>query len=73
MSFEISTTMIVFAAVFFFAGVGWGQWWEARKIRLENENSVKGRLFVSVPTSPDDAAAVMKLLADLMKKVRDDR
>lgn len=73
MELGIGATMFLFAAIFFFAGVGWGQWWNERKIRLEQGELVKGRMNVSMPVKPEDAAATMKLLASLVEEAEKNR
>jgi hypothetical protein len=64
----IATTMVLYAAIFFLCGWGWGQWWNERQIRKEQRELVKGRMTVSMPVKPEDAAATMKLLAALVEE-----
>ncbi|MBL8474435.1 MAG: hypothetical protein JNM98_21785 [Rhodocyclaceae bacterium] len=73
MELGVGATMVLYAAIFFLAGVGWGQWWTERQIRLANEAAVKGRMQVNMPVNPEDAAATMKLLATLVEKAEADR
>lgn len=61
--------VIVLLAFVFVAGWGWGQWWAERTIRAEQTKMVGGRLSVSMPMKPDDAAATMGLLKDLIEQV----
>jgi len=65
--------MVLYAAIFFLAGVGWGQWLSERQIRLANEAALKGRMEVNMPMNSEDAAATMKLLAALVEKAEADR
>lgn len=58
--------MVFYAAVFFFCGWGWGQWWCERQIRAEQGKLMKGRITVSMPMEPEDAASTMRLLAALV-------
>lgn len=60
---------LVLIAVFL-AGFGWGQWYSEHKIRAERESIERGRLTVSMPLNPDDAAATMGLLKELVEKVK---
>lgn len=73
MSIGIGLTMALFASIFFIAGMGWGQWWNERSIRLEQGQLMKGRMNVSMPVKAEDAAATMKLLADLVEQAEAER
>jgi hypothetical protein len=68
MGLGIGMTMVLYAAIFFLAGVGWGQWWTERQIRQANAESGKGRLQVNMPANPEDAAATLELLSVLVKE-----
>lgn len=68
-----AATMVLYAAIFFLAGWGWGQWWNERAIRKEQGELVKGRMNVSMPVKPEDAAATMKLLAALVEEAESQR
>jgi hypothetical protein len=63
------TGVVVLLAFVFVAGWGWGQWWAERAIRAERAAQDKGRISVSMPMKPEDAAATMGLLKDLMQRV----
>lgn len=69
----VATTMVLYAAIFFVCGWGWGQWWNERQIRAEQGKLVKGRMNVSMPVKPEDAAATMKLLAALIEQAEAER
>lgn len=69
----IAATMVLYAAIFFACGWGWGQWWNERQIRAEQGELVKGRMTVSMPIKPEDAAATMKLLASLIEQAEAER
>lgn len=62
------TGVVVLMAFIFVAGWGWGQWWAERTIRSERATMDKGRMTVAMPMKPDDAAATMRLLADLIEQ-----
>lgn len=64
MDLGVGTTMVLYAAIFFMAGVGWGQWWAERQLR----NETKGRMQVTMPVNPEDAATTMRLLATLVEE-----
>ena len=68
MDIGILETMILYAAIFFFAGVGWGQWWTERQIRQDNAENGKHRMQVSMPVNPEDAALTLELLSVLVKE-----
>lgn len=68
MNAEIGLTMVLYAAIFFIAGVGWGQWWTERQIRHDNTENGKYRMQVSMPVNPEDAAMTMELLSVLVKE-----
>lgn len=69
MDLSVGTTMILYAAIFFGAGVGWGQWWAERQLRQET----KGRVQVTMPVNPEDAAATLEMLSLMVKKAEMDR
>lgn len=69
----IATTMVLYGAIFFLAGWGWGQWWNERALRKEQGELVKGRMNVSMPVNPEDAAETMKLLAALVEEAERNR
>lgn len=60
-------------AVVFVGGFGWGQWWAERRIRAEQAVLVKDRVTVSMPMDPEDAAATLGLLEQLVLKVQRER
>lgn len=66
-------SLLTVAAFFFLAGVGWGQWWAERQIRRAAAAQAKGRLQVAMPVNPQDAAAILALLAENFKKVEAER
>ncbi len=68
MDLGIGATMILYAAIFFLAGVGWGQWWTERQIRQDNAENGKHRMQVSMPVNPEDAALTLELLSVLVKE-----
>lgn len=68
MNTGIGLTMALYAAIFFMAGVGWGQWWTERQIRRDNTENGKHRMQVSMPVNPEDAAMTMELLSVLVKE-----
>jgi len=59
----------VIVLIIFFAGWGWGQWLTERSIRIEKTAVDRGRLTVSMPMKPEDAAATMGLLKNLIEQV----
>ena len=61
-------SLILFIAMVFIAGWGWGQWVSERRIRITNANLFKGRVSVSMPMDADNNVAMMGLLQDLMAK-----
>jgi hypothetical protein len=69
MTLDIAVTMVLYAVIFFFAGIGWGQWWNERQIRKEQKELVKGRVTVSMPLKPEVAAATMKSLVAFIEEV----
>lgn len=66
-------SLLTVAAFFFLAGVGWGQWWAERQIRRSAAAQAKGCLRVAMPADPQDAAAILALLAEICKKVEAER
>ena len=73
MDLSIGATMLLYAAVFFFCGWGWGQWWAERQVRQERRALEAGRLTVSLPADPKDAAVTLELLSELVKKAERQR
>lgn len=73
MDLGVATTMVLYAAIFFACGWGWGQWWNERQIRAEQRELANGRMNVSMPVKPEDAAATMKMLAALIEQVEAER
>ena len=73
MDLGVVVAMAAYAATFFFAGAGWGQWWNERQIRAEQRELSNGRMNVSMPVKPEDAAATMKMLAELIEQAESDR
>ncbi|MGK0657626.1 MULTISPECIES: hypothetical protein [unclassified Methylococcus] len=65
--------MNLLVVIVFVAGFGWGQWWAERQIRIERASLEIGRLSVSMPMNPDDAAATFGLLKTLMEQVERER
>lgn len=68
---QISLGLLI--AVVFMAGWGWGQWYAERAVRAERAALEKGRVSVSMPMNPDDAAATMGLLKELIEQVERDK
>ena len=66
---SIGATMVLYAAVFFACGWGWGQWWAERTAREARDDLERGRLTVSMPIEPGRAAGMLELLAKLMRQV----
>lgn len=66
---RIGATMIAYAAIFFAAGCGWGQWWAERVVRKERRDLEAGRIVISMPANPKDAAATLELLSSLVRDV----
>lgn len=67
------TGIVVLLTFVFVAGWGWGQWWAERTIRAERASHDKGRISLSMPMKPEDAAATMGLLKSLMEQVEQDK
>ena len=67
----IATSMVIYAALFFVAGWGWGQWWAERCARRDKASMERGRLNVSMPVNPDNASETLRVLSVLMKQVDD--
>lgn len=67
------TGVVVLLAIVFVAGWGWGQWWAERTIRAERAAQDNGRISVSMPMKPDDAAATMGLLKNLIDQVEQEK
>lgn len=64
--------VVLLLAFVFVAGWGWGQWWAERTIRAERVAQDRGRISVSMPMKPADAAATMGLLKSLIEQVERD-
>ena len=73
LTMDIAATMALYAALFFGAGWGWGQWWAERCSRQEKRGLEAGRILVSMPARPDDAAASLRMLADLVSRAEAQR
>lgn len=73
MATGIGVTLVLYAAIFFCAGVGWGRWWTERQIRQDAAATQKGRMQVTMPVTPEDAAAILHLLASLVEQAETDR
>ena len=69
MDMSIGTTMVLYAAVFFACGWGWGQWWAERTSREARAELERGRVTVSMPIEPGRAAGMLELLSKLLKQV----
>jgi hypothetical protein len=69
MTKEIVMSLVIYAALFFVAGWGWGQWWAERCARRDKAAMERGRMSVSMPVHPDQAAETLRLLSALMKQV----
>ena len=61
------------AALWFFGGWGWGQWWAERNARHERQALEAGRIAVSMPADPQDAALTLQLLSALVRKAEAER
>jgi hypothetical protein len=73
MELSVGATMVLFAAVFFACGWGWGQWWAERNARQERRALEVGRIAVSMPADPQDAALTLQLLSALVLKAEAER
>ncbi len=73
MDASIGATMVLYAAVFFACGWGWGQWWSERQMRQERRALEAGRVTVSMPANAEDAATSLELLAELVRKAEAQR
>ena len=73
MKMDIAATMVLYAAVFFGAGWGWGQWWAERQVRQERRALEAGRVTMSMPAKAEDAAAAMEMMADMVRKAEEQR
>lgn len=69
MTGSIATSLVIYATLFFVAGWGWGQWWAERCARRDKSAMEKGRMSVSMPVHPDNAAETLRVLSVLMKQV----
>jgi len=61
---------IVVGGLMFVSGIGWGLWlseWQTRRDRAKKRLT---NIEMSMPMNPDDAAGMMDLLADLLRKAR---
>jgi hypothetical protein len=65
---DMAVTMAIYAALFFGAGWGWGQWWAERCARRDKSALDRGRLSVSMPVHPDHASETLRVLSALMKQ-----
>ena len=68
MEASIAISMAIYAALFFGAGWGWGQWWAERCARRDKSTMDRGRLSVSMPVHPDNASETLRVLSQLMKQ-----
>ena len=66
-------TMLVAAVALFFAGWGWGQFWAVWHLQQESAKAMKGRLQITMPINPDDAAAAMDMLSLMVRQVEQER
>ena len=73
MNWTMLATMVLYAALFFAAGCGWGQWWAERNARKERAALERGRLLVSMPINAKDAANALDMLHDLMRTAESER
>ena len=73
MELSVGATMVVFAAVFFACGWGWGQWWAERTVRKEKVALESGRIAVSMPVNLDDASKTLTMLATLLRTAEAER
>ena len=71
MDADIATSMVIYAALIFVAGWGWGQWWAERCARRDKAAMERGRLNVSMPVDADKASETLRVLSVLMKQVDD--
>ena len=71
MNANMAAAMVIYAALFFVAGWGWGQWWAERCARRERRALEAGRLNVSMPVNPENASETLRVLSVLMKQVDD--
>lgn len=70
---SVGATMVLFAATFFGAGWGWGQWWAERVVRQQKVELESGRIAVSMPANLDDASKTMTMLATLLRAAEEER
>ena len=73
MDLSVGATMVFYTAVFFACGWGWGQWWAERNARHERRALEAGRITVSMPADPQDAALTLQLLSALVRKAEAER
>lgn len=64
---------LALAALFFVSGWGWGARWQASIIREEAAKATAGRMQVTMPVDPEDAATTLELLSLLVKKAEAER
>jgi hypothetical protein len=69
MNGSILSSLVIYAALFFVAGWGWGQWWAERCARRDKSAMERGRMTVSMPVDPDKAALTLRALSALMAQV----
>ena len=73
MGANIATSMVIYAALFFVAGWGWGQWWAERNMRKERTALEAGRILVSMPANAEDAANSLEMLRDIVRRAEFER
>lgn len=73
MDTNAAVTIVLYTLCVFAAGWGWGAWWQERAIRRDRASGERGRLNVSMPTVPENAAQMMRLLSDLIEQAERDR
>lgn len=61
--------IVMLFIVVFISGYSTGQWVGERQVRREQAEQLSGRINVSMPANPEQAARALELLADLMRKV----
>ena len=66
MDIAMDIVNILILGVVFLAGIGWGQWFSERNIRLEKNWLDHGRVVVSMPMAKKKAADMMGLLKGLI-------
>jgi hypothetical protein len=73
MNLSMAVSMFFYAAVFVALGFGWGQWWAERRIRRDKRALEAGRLLVSLPAHPEDAAMTLRVMSRFVKRYEDRR